>query len=209
MAKLRLSKNSLQQQQQQLKLYRKLLPSLDLKRRQLTVEAQKARADHQAAVAEADALEARIGEELPMLADAEVDFSGLVKMTGYRVGQQNVVGTRLPILEQVEFEVAHYSRLATPPWVDILVLRLKDAAEARVMSRIAGQRVAVLDQAVRRITQRVNLFDKVLIPTSQKNIQRIRIYLGDAERAAVVTSKLAKVKQQQVGGGWDTEDGEP
>jgi len=33
MAKLRLSKNSLQQQQQQLKLYRKLLPSLDLKRR--------------------------------------------------------------------------------------------------------------------------------------------------------------------------------
>ena len=42
MAKLRLSKNSLQQQQQQLKLYKRLLPSLDLKRRQLTVEAQKA-----------------------------------------------------------------------------------------------------------------------------------------------------------------------
>ena len=56
-----------------------------------------------------------------------------------------------------------------------------------------------LDQAVRRITQRVNLFEKILIPTAKKNIQRIRIYLGDAERAAVVTSKLAKVKQQQAG----------
>jgi V/A-type H+-transporting ATPase subunit D len=44
MAKLRLTKNSLQQQQQQLKLYKRLLPSLDLKRRQLTIEAQKARA---------------------------------------------------------------------------------------------------------------------------------------------------------------------
>jgi len=79
------------------------------------------------------------------------------------------------------------------------VQRLKDAAEARVRARIAGQRVQVLDLAVRRITQRVNLFEKILIPTAKKNIQRIRIYLGDAERAAVVTSKLAKVKQQQAG----------
>ncbi|MGV3483300.1 MAG: V-type ATP synthase subunit D [Planctomycetaceae bacterium] len=207
MAKLRLSKNSLQQQQQQLKLYRKLLPSLDLKRRQLTVEAQKAKAEHRAAVDAAEALEARIGEELPMLADQQTDLSGLVEMTSYQVGQQNVVGTRLPVLEQVEFAVADYSRMATPPWVDILVQRLKDAAESRVRARIAGERVAVLTLAVRRITQRVNLFDKVLIPTALENIQRIRIYLGDAERAAVVTSKLAKAKQQD-GNGWETEGGE-
>ncbi len=199
MAKLRLSKNSLQQQQQQLKLYKRLLPSLDLKRRQLTVEAQKARAEHKAALAAAETLDAQIGAELPMLADAELELGGLVEMTGYRVGEQNVVGTRLPILDHVEFAVADYSRLATPAWVDILVQRLKDAAEARVRARIAGQRVQMLDQAVRRITQRVNLFEKILIPTAKKNIQRIRIYLGDAERAAVVTSKLAKVKQQQAG----------
>jgi V/A-type H+-transporting ATPase subunit D len=206
--KLRLSKNSLQQQQQQLKLYKRLLPSLDLKRRQLTIEAQKARTEHRAAIAAAGSLEARIGEELPMLADEDLDFSGLVEMIGYRVGEQNVVGTRLPMLEHVEFVVAEYSRLATPAWVDILVLRLKDGAEARVRARIAGQRVSVLDQAVRRITQRVNLFEKILIPTAKRNIQRIRIYLGDTERAAVVTSKLAKVKQQQGSGGWDTKEGE-
>lgn len=207
MPKLRLSKNSLQQQQQQLKLYKRLLPSLDLKRRQLTVEAQKARAEHRAAMKAAESLEAQIGEELPMLADEEFDLSGLVTMQGYRVGQQNVVGTRLPMLEHVEFIVAEYSRLATPAWVDILVQRLQDAAEARIRARIAGQRVAILDQAVRRITQRVNLFEKVLIPTAKKNIQRIRIYLGDTERSAVVISKIAKGKQQHGSGGWDTEEG--
>ena len=195
MAKLKLSKNSLQQQQQQLKLYKKLLPSLDLKRRQLTVEAQRARTERDAAVAAAEALDAQIGQELPMLADPELNLTGLVQMTGYRVVEQNVVGTRLPMLEHVEFRVADVSRLATPAWVDILVQRLKDAAEARVRSRVAGQRVEILQQAVRRITQRVNLFEKILIPTAQKNIQRIRIFLGDTERAAVVTSKLAKVKQ--------------
>jgi V/A-type H+-transporting ATPase subunit D len=50
---------------------------------------------------------------------------------------------------------------------------------------------------LRRVTQRVNLFEKILIPTAHSNIQRIRIYLGEAERAAVVTSKLAKSKQLQ------------
>ena len=154
------------------------------------------RAEYQSARTAVETLDARIGAELPMLADSELDFSGLVEMTGYRVGEQNLVGTRLPILEHVEFAVADYSRLATPAWVDILVKRLKDAAESRVRARIAQQRVQTLDQAVRRITQRVNLFEKILIPTAKKNIQRIRIYLGDAERAAVVTSKLAKVKQQ-------------
>jgi V/A-type H+-transporting ATPase subunit D len=134
-----------------------------------------------------------------MLADTRLNLGGLVKMTGYRAGQQNVVGTRLPILEHVEFAVADYSRLATPAWLDILVRRLKDAAEARVRARIAGERVRILDVAVRRITQRVNLFEKILIPDAKKNIQRIRIYLGDAERAAVVTSKLAKTKQMQAG----------
>ncbi|MFG0266554.1 MAG: V-type ATP synthase subunit D, partial [Rhodopirellula sp. JB055] len=100
-------------------------------------------------------------------------------------------------------------RLSTPAWIDILVQRLKDAAEARVRSKIAEQRVQILRQAVRRITQRVNLFDKVLIPTAKENIQRIQIYLGDAERAAVITSKLAKLKQQQAADGWDNEGEDP
>ncbi|WP_149494917.1 V-type ATP synthase subunit D [Roseiconus lacunae] len=207
MAKLRLSKNSLQQQQQQLKLYQKLLPSLDLKRRQLTVEAQKARADYQSSRGFAEELETHIGRELPMIADESIDLSGLVSMNGYRVGEQNVVGTRLPTLEHVEFNVADYSRLATPAWVDILIERLKDAAEARVRARIAGERVKILDHAVRRITQRVNLFEKVLIPDAKKHIQRIRIFLGDAERAAVIASKLSKAKQSKAGEDWSSEEG--
>ena len=52
-----------------------------------------------------------------------------------------------------------------------------------------------LNDAVRRITQRVNLFEKVLIPQAEKKIHRIKIYLADTERAAVVRSKIAKAKQ--------------
>jgi V/A-type H+-transporting ATPase subunit D len=77
------------------------------------------------------------------------------------------------------------------------VQRLKDATEQRLRAEIAGERRNTLQIAVRQITQRVNLFEKILIPTAKQNIQKIRIYLGDAERASVVTSKLAKKKQEQ------------
>jgi V/A-type H+-transporting ATPase subunit D len=57
------------------------------------------------------------------------------------------------------------------------------------------RRLALLDEAVRTITQRVNLFDKVLIPQTRDNIRRIQIYLADGERAAVVRAKIAKGKR--------------
>ena len=60
---------------------------------------------------------------------------------------------------------------------------------------VTGVRLELLDEAVRTITQRVNLFDKVLIPRAQANIKRIRIFLADGERAAVVRAKIAKAKR--------------
>ena len=46
MAKLKLSKSALQQERNQLKLYERTLPSLDLKRRQLSVELNRARREY-------------------------------------------------------------------------------------------------------------------------------------------------------------------
>jgi V/A-type H+-transporting ATPase subunit D len=197
MAKLKLSKHELHEQQEQLKLYQRLLPSLDLKRRQLMMEVQKAQEEYEAAQSAVDELETRIGEELPMLADEEFRLGGLVQLKGFKVIEQNIVGVKLPFLDSIDCVVADYSRLSTPPWVDTLVQRLKDAAEQRMRAEIAGERRCILQTAVRRITQRVNLFEKILIPTAKVNIQKIRIFLGDAERASVITSKLAKKKQQQ------------
>lgn len=192
MARLKLSKNSLQQQREQMKLNQRLLPSLDLKRRQLTVELAKSREEYERARQAVENLDMKIGEELPMLANPEIELSGLVKMTSFSLEEENVVGVKLPLLEKIETEIAEYSLLVKPAWIDVLVERLKAAAEARVRVRIAEQRVKILQHAVRRMTQRVNLFDKILIPQAKKNIQRILIFLGDQERAAVSNAKLTK-----------------
>jgi V/A-type H+-transporting ATPase subunit D len=195
MARLKLSKAALQQELTKLKLYEKLLPSLELKRRQLTIELDKARKEHAATRADVERLEARVGAELPMLANSEIDLKGLVKMTAFELEQENVVGVRLPVLKEVECQVAEYSPLAKPAWVDALAERLDEAAEARTRIQVAAERVRILARAERRITQRVNLFEKILIPRTRNNIERIQIWLGDMGRAAVVQAKLAKARQ--------------
>jgi V/A-type H+-transporting ATPase subunit D len=72
---------------------------------------------------------------------------------------------------------------------------LKEVATYRLRLQVYRQRVARMQGAVRRVTQRVNLFEKVLIPNAKRDIARIQIFLSDVERAAVVTSKIAKGKR--------------
>ncbi len=206
MARLKLSKAALQHERTQLRLYEKLLPSLELKRRQLTVERDEARREHEAALAEIVRLESRVGVELPMLADSEIDLQGLVKMTAFDLGQENVVGVRLPLLKEVHCDVAEYSPLAKPAWVDSLAERLRDAAEARTRAQVTAERARILERAERRITQRVNLFEKILIPRTRRNIERIQIFLGDISRAAVVQAKLAKQRQEHKWAAGDEEE---
>jgi V/A-type H+/Na+-transporting ATPase subunit D len=71
---------------------------------------------------------------------------------------------------------------------------LKEVITYRIRLQVYRQRVTRMHAAVRRVTQRVNLFEKVLIPNAKQSIARIEIFLSDVERAAVVTSKIAKAK---------------
>ena len=64
--------------------------------------------------------------------------------------------------------------------------------EQKTRVQVAADRVRLLEQAVRKVTQRLNLFEKILIPTAKENIKKIQIYLADAERAIVVNSKITK-----------------
>ena len=135
-----------------------------------------------------------IGDKIPMLANREVDLTDLARVISLEHGDENIVGVRLPKLESFEVAIKPYSLLTRPQWVDEVAERLRECVGLSLRVRFGRRRVEILRQAVRRVTQRVNLFEKVLIPRTRKNIQRIQIYLGDNERAAVVRSKVAKKK---------------
>lgn len=195
MAAVGLSKNALQQQRDRLRLFERFLPSLDLKRQQLSVEYKKAAAALAEAERGQDKASRSLAGLLPLLGGAPRRFSGLVRIHRVELSEEDLLGLRMPVLGAVEFDEALYSRLATPFWVDDLIVCLKDVATFRLRLQVSRERVARLQAAVRRVTQRVNLFEKVLIPKAKADIARIRIYLSDLERSAVVTSKIAKAKR--------------
>jgi V/A-type H+/Na+-transporting ATPase subunit D len=195
MAKVALNKSSLTKEREKLKLYRRVLPSLELKRQQLMGQRAKSRLAVKQARADLKSFYEGLSDQLPMLADEEIEVSGLVKITNIELGVENVVGVKLPVLEKLETEVAEYSFLGKPQWVDVLVDKLHHAAEFRLKIQVAEERARLMEIAVRKITQRVNLFEKIMIPEARRNIKRIQIFLGDADRSAVVRSKLAKAKR--------------
>lgn len=199
MAKVSLSKSSLSQQTQQLKSYQQFLPSLDLKRKQLMGERARARAERLALDERLAAARQQITASLPMLGNEELDLNALVRVKHVELGRENVVGTWLPTLEAIEVDVRPYGYISKPHWLEPLIEALTASARLRIEAMVAERRVALLNAAVRTVTQRVNLFDKVLIPQTRENIKRIRIALSDAERAAVVRSKIAKKKRAAEG----------
>ncbi len=196
MARLSLNKAQLAREMTDLAMYRRFLPSLDLKRQQLMAERKKLEvrfAEIEAGIAERITT---IGTEIPMLANKEIDLSGLAKLKSVKVGEVNIVGQRLPILEAIDVEIVPYGYLMRPHWVDLVAERLKEVLRLKIEARITERQLQLLAKAITKVTQRVNLFDKVLIPKTRANMRRIQIALGDMERAAVVTSKIAKRKRE-------------
>lgn len=195
MSNLSLSKTSLARQQRALQTYERYLPSLDLKRKQLMAERAReidARDETARRIAE---IRERVRATLPMLANREIRLDDLIQIRGLRLGEENLLGTRLPVLAGLDLQVADYGLLSKPHWVDALVVLLTEMLTLRARADLHARRIALLDEAVRKVTQRVNLFDKVLIPRARRDIRRIRVYLSDAERAAIVRSKIAKGKR--------------
>lgn len=197
--RLSLNKNSLKHERDQLSMFQRFLPSLDLKRQQLLAAFKQSRQQLAAAEQEVEKYQESLDRILPLLGSTTLatrDLSALVRVREVVIEDENVVGARVPVIRRVEFTRVPYSTLTLPFWVDQLVESLENLAKLRVEVQVQSARVERLGAAARKITQRVNLFEKVLIPTAQDNIKRIRVALSDEERAAVVRSKLAKQRRR-------------
>ena len=180
-------------------MYRRFLPSLDLKRQQLLTAWREAREELAELEREDAALRQRVESLLPLLGSSTLrtrDLSSLVRVRSVNIVSENVVGARVPVVRSIDFERTSYSTLTLPFWVDQLVDELEASARMRLRMQVQQERVARLELASRKVTQRVNLFEKILIPTAKRNIKRIQIALSDEERSAVIRSKLSKKKHQ-------------
>ncbi|GGB33538.1 V-type ATP synthase subunit D [Roseibium aquae] len=194
MAKLALNKASLARESAHLAEYKRFLPSLELKRLQIVAERAKAK---ETVKKLDDAYKRRFAEivrQLPMISNDNVPLEDMVTITRIDIGEQNLSGTRLPKLGNVEMETAAYSLLGRPHWVDPTCAAIRELVKLNIERRIAHERIDRLLEAEAVISRRVNLFEKRLIPQAEQNIRKIRMALADAERDAVVRAKISKRK---------------
>ena len=194
MAKIALNKSSLNKEKRNLKTFNRYLPALEMKRQQLMAERKKAEAALEEAQTRIQQIEFDVGQQLPMLACEDIAVDDLVRVTNVVLSEQNIVGTAVPVVEKVEVEVTPYSFLTKPHWVDYLVEKLREMAQLHVELQVRKLRYQEISKATRTTSQRVNLFSKVLIPQTQKNIAKIKIFMSDQDRAGVVNAKISKTK---------------
>ena len=193
--KVRLTRPELKRQRDALARFVRYLPMLKLKQQQLQMTIQEVDRQHRQAQDEVQAVERRMAPYRCVLADtAGIDVHGLARPEKVVTHEENIAGVRIPVLDSVSFPPADYSLFGTPPWVDRLLADLRELARRKARADVLRQQRELLSVALTRVIQRVNLFEKVLIPRARENIRLIRIHLGEEQTAAVGRAKLAKAK---------------
>ena len=197
MAKLKKTKNELKAQREALRRYERFLPTLELKKQQLQREVRRAEAELQTCAARRD--EVRAGllpwvRLLPLLPD----LGEYVHLDDVRLDVVNVAGVNVPVLAGLTFAPVEIDYFATPPWLDDAVEALGELVRLRAEELVVRRRRDLLAEELRLTSQRVNLFEKVMIPRTLENIRVIRIAQGDAQTAAVARAKLAKGKAESL-----------
>lgn len=195
MAEIKLTKNELRIQQTRLAQLERYLPTLQLKKAMLQAEVQEARLEIDQ-LEKVHAHQRKKVDEFSLLFSSRgsLDFSRAVAIEKINKRVENIAGVDVPYFDGIVFAPYDYTLFDTSIWIDAVVAGLRKLMETSVAVKIAEEKKAALEKELREVSIRVNLFEKILIPRSLKNIKKIKVFLGDLQLSAVSQAKIAKAK---------------
>jgi V/A-type H+/Na+-transporting ATPase subunit D len=190
-AQLRLERSALER-------FEVFLPLLQLKQQQLQAAILEAGRDFQAMKETLEAFDQKILAYRAVFKHiAGINIAALSKPEDIKTVSTNVAGVRVPAFESARFPKAVYSLFGTPAWVDRALSDQREKNLNQVKLEILKDKLTLLQSELKKVTQRVNLFEKIIIPETKENIRRIRIALSDRMTAAVARAKMAKEKMKK------------
>jgi V/A-type H+-transporting ATPase subunit D len=193
MAKIRLTKNELKKQKDNLKRFMRYLPTLELKKKQLLQEIRRIQGEIDRLDGENQRMEKAVSAWAAVFTDA-VDLEHWIKIEEIVTGRGNIAGIDIPTFEDLLFKSVEIDTWHTPFWIDRGIELCKEQIRRLAEMQIAGEQLEVLHEELRITVQRIKLFEEVKIPEARENIRIIRIFLGDLQTAEVVRGKIAKAK---------------
>ena len=197
MAKVRLTKGELKRQRDALRQYGRYLPTLQLKKQQLQLEI----LQQITLLSEKRQVESKKKEAIKdwagLLVEPGINIKQWLVPSGIITGTKNVAGVDLPVFERIEFKEPEYDLFNMPLWVDFAIEALRSLVSLKKEIEVVEKGITILKWELRITTQRVNLFEKVMIPQATEAIRLIKIYIGDQMTNAVGRCKIAKRKIEQ------------
>lgn len=195
MSNVKLTKNQLKIEQTRLQRLKKYLPTLQLKKAMLQSEVEKAREELESfQKAYGGAEEALRKEKSRLHEPLGVSQQDLEAVKEVKKRTDNIAGVEIPVIDQIIFADVAYSFFNTPPWLEFWKEEVRKVARLRVEIAVAQEKIIALFSEWREVSIRVNLFEKVLIPRTEGNIRKIKVFLGDLILAGVARAKVAKAK---------------
>ena len=196
--KIKFTRTELKQQRDALARFVRYLPTLKLKQQQvqscIVQTLQLFRRKQQ----EVNSTERTISEYDGLFNDVSgVNFIQLAKPVSVNTSTHSIAGVYVPKFEKITFPKTDFSLFATAAWVDKALADLKKLNHQTAELDVLQECLDLLQAELKKVMQRVNLFEKVMIPNTLENIRRIRIALGDQMTAGVARAKIAKAKLEQ------------
>ena len=172
--KFQYNKTSLQLLEKQLKVRVRTLPIIKNKESALRMEVKRCKT-------EAADLEERLEKQIQayeaMFALWNEFDASLIKVNDVHLGVKKIAGVRVPLLENVDFEIRPYSMFNAPKWY--------------------ADGLHLLEHARKKTTQKVNLFEKVQIPGYQDALRKIKRFMEDEENLSKSSQKILKSQQEK------------
>ena len=200
---IKLTKNELKKQKDNLKQFQRYLPTLQLKKQQLQSVIMGIRQELERKEAERIQMIGDLDDWIAVFAENEIfeeekKLDRLVQPDKVIVKDENIAGVTIPAFEELTFKDINYDVDDYPLWVDTAVFKLREIARLDAIVSTLRKQTELLEAELRTTSQRVNLFEKVKIPEAKENIRVIQVYLGDQQTAAVVRGKISKKKLVEV-----------
>ena len=194
---IKLTKNELKKQKDNLKQFQRYLPTLQLKKQQLQSVIMRIRNELEEKETERIQMVGDLDEWIDVFAeneifDEELKLDKLVEPDRVITKDDNIAGVKIPTFEELTFKDINYDVDEYPLWVDTAVIKLREIARLDALVATLRKQTELLEAELRTTSQRVNLFEKVKIPEAKENIRVIQVYIGDQQTAAVVRGKISK-----------------
>lgn len=127
----------------------------------------------------------------------EFDFS-LLQVNQLRVSRSKIAGILIPQFEGVETDIREFPLTLFPDWFSEGLPGLQKLLEATAKKQVMEERLQLLEEARKKATQKVNLYEKVQIPALESAIRQIKRYLEDEDNLSKASQKLLKTKMQKM-----------